>query len=1332
MTHLKIICPYHNKVIVFDHEKYLWYHTDGTVCYESNYLVLKRDKILKKYIHGKTDFRDILLSRIDENFIASFFEHLNSSNEIESKYGEILVSILGSDLDNFIEKLSDFVSNDFKVVKSRLEYLSKSMLNEEKRRIVNIIANLSGKTVRDADALKENLLKIILHISKFIIDHFRFKIYDLKIWQETKTDKAAKEYLLWMLKKITAKNQKAESKLIKAERRYEFQLSLIRNKHGISELSKMFLRDEKLYSVIRPFVLFAEQFNEILLNKDYSITELFEEAVIELFTTLWGYKNNKLTFWRMETEEDSFVDLLSISAAVSSKYLPLEIFLVSDKRTKNFKPSSRNFVMIPINDPPSLVEIPQNLSSELLIYPEDTIIDRVAKIKDLHKVYRYFYIAGLSFYKTSQVGFQTAKEFLEKIAGLKIKSPLKNLILWADLAFKHLNENIMLATPSPDYILYFNNEILESVVEVAVRDLLSRLSNLPKYYSEILKYALVKGGMNTKELIDQFLFNIYKIAKIKKIDAEATEYSMLIDSFYFVLIETILFYIHRFFIAARLGLLKARLDILEKFEDEKPETETLLVDEEEKKLFDTFAKIFYPAMIMFYTTAFSLFAEYKNEKYSKTLEKIDREKLKKQLLKSIKKTATKNKLEIEEKYIEAYVERLVKWILHKKRKIDIEEESKKMLELRRKIEEKKRKEKQSEFFKIVEEAMKKQLEKKEIEEKKRKQSGNHVDSFDFKEILGEVEEESVSEQKKVNPASIKVVLGTLPIYNGLSLVSSRDGIVYINEHFLDVLGEKIGPKNLEIVLDVLIAHEKAKIMYSDETVEKFFDNILETFGKSGYSSSLIVSFIKTIFNLLNDARVDFLYSLEYPRYYPMFTYYTLIFLAPAFENLYVLNPNNTIIPVYQVLLLISRLKITDFEQLIEKLPSKSKYVLEKILSPNVVRMLVSSSMFKNTIDVLTASIYVAMEILDALESVYSRKEILEFISQINTVRRLVIEDLEEVKRYVMEIHRYMLKDLDAFIAKLFKAFPKLIRDKILKHLYTSENLRIILKSVKNAAKMRAKTEHWGYGSYSPPRMIYPNINDHLIYMKTINKHRETIRRLREAVEKIKIEYEEDRKTWGDLIEEKMMEAYIWSYTRDVPAPLAFSGYTKILPNIDIIIHLDHSGSMVGAEGELVTEAAIVISESLRPLIETPKSKIRLAVSAFGTDYHIIKYPLQKIEAGRYNFYNLGGTAIFETLADTIDKIYDQLRENSKKLIIIFTDTMDSEYDLEKANEMLEKIRRKIGDFYTVLISTNGNVLEEIRKFADTIITINTVDDLPNIIVDSVLKMIKKWGIRKIF
>ena len=231
---------------------------------------------------------------------------------------------------------------------------------------------------------------------------------------------------------------------------------------------------------------------------------------------------------------------------------------------------------------------------------------------------------------------------------------------------------------------------------------------------------------------------------------------------------------------------------------------------------------------------------------------------------------------------------------------------------------------------------------------------------------------------------------------------------------------------------------------------------------------------------------------------------------------------------------------------------------------------------------------------------------------------------------------------------------------------------------------------------------------------------------------MKTEFTEEKHDWGDLLEEKLQEAYIWSQSRDVPAPKAFTGYIKEFPKIDLIIHLDLSGSMMGDPAEKIMSSAVIISEALRDILKTYEGKIQLTIFAFGTEIAIIKSPKGDIIHGKFNIFNLGGTAIFETLYNGIKIVKDDFLKESHKVVIIFTDTYDSEEDLKMAPRFIKEINKLVGKFSIYTMSTSGEFIEEIKKYSKQTDILTTLDELPEKIINKTVEIIKEKGVKKLY
>ena len=1332
---MRLVCPYHNKPLVFDMGTLLWKHTDGDVCYESNFLFIKRDEILSSLRIDELDYLNILSSRITSSFVTDFFHLLNKGTRLPFDENDLFTVLLASDLSLFLKDLAEFTNNVFPEIKVFLEDNIKDLSRNYSRILSCMVVDLTGRSIRD-NALKRTFSSFLSSLES-MLRTYREEFFQLKFVEEN-----PKFALLHQLRMIFRSRVSDDYDPWKVKKRYKELLKLDVTEELIKAFSD-FLNNEKSFQMVRPLIKIILGFNRELYKLSDEPGTLFDESIAQMFRDDWNYDGIALELREKQAINKYLATDFHKSIIAAPTYLIWEIGLEKKRRKdRNFDTLYKKVsVAFPINT--------NDVDNKLSCPNRHSLLDQFTSKEELRTLYHLFYLIGFSFYSASLISYDIVKEFLEKVAGKKFELPTTNIIHLTNFLLESMLEEHIFANNNPDFVLFFGDEVVSVITDRLLKSFLND-PNLPDFYREMLRYYLSGQKRNSKFILNHFLKNLINLLEVYSYQIDVSDLSMIFDSFFYVLLFTTMLIAYQYALTAQVGMLKVTEEFIEK------KNEALSFVKEKLRNFDTRERILVehilsevmPLLTSYYLSALGVFFEAVDSStffIDLELKGIDL----KETLKNLVQKKLKGEYLLEKDVSPVFnnvLDNITKWLVKSRKmitsKTEIYLKSKSFKERKKIVEEELFGDDGKDNFNDFKDALNKIIEStltstSESREQKVSEESveNAVDSdFSLSRTLGELKEDGRRNFNFKNALSIPVTIGTLDITRGFRLVSSLRNIVYINPYVLKHFQEKLPQDILNEVIEAMIAHEKAKIIYGGKELEEFFNEIVETREFANEDIVRMAPLAMVIFELINDARVDFLFSTVYPKYLPSLQYFYMIFQVPLIERLMKEHSDNPLWTIYQVLFLITRLGVTDFSDMLKTASLETRYVLERLLRPNIIRLIILSSRSKKAVDAFSTSILLAIEISNALKAIYSPEEINRFIEEINKSIDIYFKENESAfKDYTKRVIDLLSQDLLDVINDLFNSVPIDTRIEIFKLFEKDLSVTEIVDRINKMLKQyNISIELSKAGAYAPINMHIPKIHDYIFYLETVKDNEALIQKLREKVNQIKIDFEEKVENWGDIFEERLLEAYIWSMARDIPAPKAFSGYSKVLPKLDIILHLDLSGSMYGEAAELVMKSAIIVSEALKPLIEKRNSRIQLSISGFGTGYMIIKYPKHKVELGNYNIEFLGGTAIFETLRAVTLHLKNQLYLDSKKLIFIFTDTFDSEEDLQFAADYLREIRENIGNFYIITVSTSPNALQDLERFSNKVIYMHSLNDLPKIIVENTLTIIKKWGIQKLF
>lgn len=568
----------------------------------------------------------------------------------------------------------------------------------------------------------------------------------------------------------------------------------------------------------------------------------------------------------------------------------------------------------------------------------------------------------------------------------------------------------------------------------------------------------------------------------------------------------------------------------------------------------------------------------------------------------------------------------------------------------------------------------------------------------------------LSLREKRRELNIPVVLEDMTL--GIAPAYTDGQVIYVNPLFIDsLLREGYTEKQIVGIIGGLIVHEKAHILYSDFIILTYLRILINLIGESEYV------LLRHIFNIIEDARIEFLVCIYRPLEAEKLFVLSLLnrdMAKPDIED----DEVRAITLAIDILMLLLWGHIREPEEVIDKIKNeKIRRFLAELFGIDTVVMLFRGARGSRSRDALASATLFWAKIISLLEKYFGEYK--------NAIEKYV----DNLKPGLLAL---LQKDVEKIVSRLFPFLPDEIKNELIDLLKKSKTLHSFLSMIREVAnKFLRGIEQYDhqFGAYDRARRVIVSRHDYMFYNSTTKRYAKTIQELKRKIEKLRIQYREKPSRFGDIMEEHLPRVYIWSLTRDQPAPQTFTGYDRVIPKLDILIHIDLSGSMAKV-ATFVLRAAIIILEAFKYLIE--KDIIRLAIVSFGDTYAINKSLCEPPRKVRIEKKLYGGTVIFETLLGAINSMKDEWRKDSTKIIFIFTDTEDSLEDLEMAETILNNIRTTLGDIKFIVLSTNKSPLKTLRKHVDRTIFLRTLKKLPKVLTNQILRAITKRSLTRIY
>ncbi|MGQ4894309.1 MAG: vWA domain-containing protein [Candidatus Njordarchaeia archaeon] len=1333
---MELKCPYHNKGIHFDSRKTLWVHTDGTICEKLNALKLDREKVLRSL--GETlNPSEAAISIIERSFLKESLEYIlnaiNNESINESEIIRVFLFLVSGKYPWAYDDLLIFSRDIFRKMKNKLDPIAQVLVDTIEQGIVGHI-RLSTDNLRNDISINKS---IIQNLIKEVVTSMK-----LELFLSDENIRRRGSYLgtrVELLNQIKDVLRKRKTRYRKRTSKNSELIRQLKNKLRNRYAQKIKESKERQREVeTSELQKIKDEFNTKLALSFQKISLLFKKGFPSDVESKYIRKN-----------------VNTFTLRVNAKNLQEELINIFDRFTLYISPKDydelyyeihsgrdlivEKFYRIDVSLPPMLLNLRD--SNELNDKPRK-FFGRLLVLKDNYFVNEFIEKLNTMIYKIRNFSDQIRK-ILNAIPFSIIKSYEDLLQILDDLNqadfidFDYDNKTLVWLVYKSLIDLFRGVEWKFDLSSYLEYDIIALSDTIDKIIS-----SLIKDSFQLENLVGYILDFIEKASKFNARDEAMTLISILITSILKFnpdksITDKLAFVLELKKILLRLSIILVSSIFTEVIHQTYVKISNILFNNPNMLL----RKELMPSEIEFdgemaeklsrYITGISLYyillPQFKVIKNDVMGPKYDIQAIRKKVINSINKVLANGYDDTIKSMISNINDQFISIIRNirtEKTRMEILSQIREALNIHsktKKIPTLERSDK--EVTDISRENPKKIEIRIDIEPPRSPKLVKYppiaLPTGQNRLTIYPNEELRVERPKKIYEFSR--LAANIPVVIASPLVTTSpawtDGqVIYLNKEFIDNLYQQnIPEKNIEMLVEGLVAHEKAHIIFSNFNLIRFI-NALHRYLRE--SENIL---LRDLLNIIEDGRIEFLYSLVYPSKAQFLKFISLCFNSPSgmiTESKQ--GRSNPYSFVLQVILAFVKGLIGDLENLIVHLPPQSRQLIMDLFDAETLRILITAKQSKDYMDSLSASLYLFIKINEHIKKIYGTKKAFDFLESY-------------AEKEVPPLLLALRESLDALVDKLFGHLPKIVREEITANLKSSKLIRSFYKKLQDylqiyGAKNRPKGIYGGSGSV---KMIYPEARDYLFYLETVKKYLKNIFELRKNFERLKLDYKEKSSRWGDIFEEKLVDAYIWSFTRDLPAPLAFQGFEKTIPKMDIILHLDLSGSMSGQPANLVMQSAIIFLEAIRPLLE--HNMVQVSVIGFGTEYTIIKSPKEEIHFGRFYPYNLGGTMIFTTLDRGLRTISDEFLRDSRKVIFIFTDTMDSLDDLSTAgticNQLLKMTKGKLNLF---IISTNPQVLGNIRKYADKILTIDSVTELPEIMIKETLINMRKYGFHKLY
>ncbi len=478
-------------------------------------------------------------------------------------------------------------------------------------------------------------------------------------------------------------------------------------------------------------------------------------------------------------------------------------------------------------------------------------------------------------------------------------------------------------------------------------------------------------------------------------------------------------------------------------------------------------------------------------------------------------------------------------------------------------------------------------------------------------------------------------------------------------------------EEMQTLLNAILYHETGHVLLSDFVLWKLFNEVIRADYPEGWS------LVRFLANLLEEVRIEFYMGIEYPGLAPAFRKASkLLAQVPAMQG-----EDTFITALMKVLFLTLRFGLWngDFETAATECAPEHRHFITEVLDAEGIMILTYAIRGQDSRSAIFGAMLFFEKLLKIAERFYEPSTIQATLKSATPSTTIVID-----KQALKELEEKLPPD----------AFAELMQQ--LKEIYGDS-------FGEGGGQDGCGSTGAGMGGLD----VVTELEDFVFYQDTRNVYKNEIMRLRKQFERLARIWEEDRRRWGTPIEDELPQAYMWSLTRDIPAPRIFEGYKLHKPPMDIILLIDQSGSMSGAPGILAMRAAVVIAETLAPILG---ENITLSVYTFGGKIRQVKAPYEAIHQGRYFPKPSGGTSIFKSIESTADLIHAHLNPRAKKLLVVFTDSYN--YDNPQGPRVVAMAKTLMAPLLLTAFSTVPEPDKAFTQHMDMYKSLASIEELP--------------------
>ncbi len=498
-------------------------------------------------------------------------------------------------------------------------------------------------------------------------------------------------------------------------------------------------------------------------------------------------------------------------------------------------------------------------------------------------------------------------------------------------------------------------------------------------------------------------------------------------------------------------------------------------------------------------------------------------------------------------------------------------------------------------------------------------------------------------------------------------------LIYLPIKTLERLQQKtkLSTASMSIIINSIVYHESGHVLLTDFQLWELFITMFKTEFPAGWMA------VRDIANILEDIRIEFHMGVEYPRLAPTFRNATRLLAGLPQKK----EEEDFLSALVRVLFMTLRYGLYDgdFRAAAQDLAIDHREFISEVFDMECIIMLTESVRGPSSRSALFGALVLFERILSIAAKHYGR----------DTIQRTL-------EKWELPVVLLIDSDVLAELSKMLS--PDAFEDL----------LNMVEEMLGETGLLSFKEKGGSKGAGKGGMEVIVEVEDYVFYRDTIAMYRNEIMQLRKSFEMLARDWEQDLKRWGSPIEDELPQAYIWSLTKDVPAPRAFEGYRMKKPAVNIVLLIDQSGSMEGDPGVLAMRCAVIVAETIAPILD---EGITLSVYTFGDTIRTVKSPTESITQGRFYPRPGGGTSVFESLRRVADEIQPGLNPRAKKIISVFTDSYNS--DNISGGAVSSEVREMLSPLLLTCFSTVKDPEADLTQHFDLFTTISSIDEFPD-------------------